>query len=84
MVCVSGAPGTTWCALPGGRGPNAVVHNGATTSRPVPGAAARPSSRAGAAREFVLYAGSLDVRKNVDLVLDARERLRARGAGCHW
>jgi glycosyltransferase involved in cell wall biosynthesis len=29
--------------------------------------------------EYVLYAGSLDVRKNVDLVLDALERLRARG-----
>ncbi|MFP2927685.1 glycosyltransferase family 4 protein [Pyxidicoccus sp. 3LG] len=30
-------------------------------------------------KEYVLYAGSLDVRKNVDLVLDALERLRARG-----
>ncbi|XXF80092.1 glycosyltransferase family 1 protein [Myxococcaceae bacterium GXIMD 01537] len=30
-------------------------------------------------REYVLYAGSLDVRKNVGLVLDALERLRARG-----
>ncbi len=30
-------------------------------------------------RDFVLYAGSLDVRKNVGLVLDALERLRARG-----
>ncbi|WP_223754167.1 glycosyltransferase family 1 protein [Myxococcus sp. RHSTA-1-4] len=30
-------------------------------------------------RDYVLYAGSLDVRKNVDLVLDAMERLRARG-----
>ncbi|MCP3098726.1 glycosyltransferase family 4 protein [Myxococcus sp. K15C18031901] len=30
-------------------------------------------------KEYVLYAGSLDVRKNVDLVLDAVERLRARG-----
>ncbi len=30
-------------------------------------------------REFVLYAGSLDVRKNVSLVLDAVERLQARG-----
>ncbi|WP_239469932.1 glycosyltransferase family 4 protein [Archangium violaceum] len=28
---------------------------------------------------FVLYAGSLDVRKNVGLVLDALERLKARG-----
>jgi glycosyltransferase involved in cell wall biosynthesis len=28
---------------------------------------------------FVLYAGSLDVRKNVSLVLDALERLKARG-----
>lgn len=30
-------------------------------------------------KDFVLYAGSLDVRKNVSLVLDALERLRARG-----
>jgi len=30
-------------------------------------------------RDFVLYAGSLDVRKNVGLVLDALERLRAQG-----
>jgi glycosyltransferase involved in cell wall biosynthesis len=30
-------------------------------------------------KDFVLYAGSLDVRKNVGLVLDALERLRARG-----
>ncbi|MDY7230476.1 glycosyltransferase family 4 protein [Hyalangium rubrum] len=30
-------------------------------------------------KDFVLYAGSLDVRKNVGLVLDAMERLRARG-----
>lgn len=29
--------------------------------------------------EYVLYAGSLDVRKNVSLVLDALERLRAQG-----
>lgn len=30
-------------------------------------------------RDYVLYAGSLDVRKNVALVLDALERLKARG-----
>ncbi|NTX55065.1 glycosyltransferase family 1 protein [Myxococcus sp. CA039A] len=30
-------------------------------------------------KDFVLYAGSLDVRKNVDLVLDAMERLNAQG-----
>ncbi|WP_343073252.1 glycosyltransferase family 4 protein [Pyxidicoccus fallax] len=30
-------------------------------------------------KEYVLYAGSLDVRKNVELVLDAMERLRAQG-----
>jgi glycosyltransferase involved in cell wall biosynthesis len=30
-------------------------------------------------KDFVLYAGSLDVRKNVGLVLDALERLRASG-----
>lgn len=30
-------------------------------------------------KRFVLYAGSLDVRKNVSLVLDALERLKARG-----
>ncbi|RJS15635.1 glycosyltransferase family 1 protein [Corallococcus sp. H22C18031201] len=30
-------------------------------------------------KDFVLYAGSLDVRKNVELVLDALERLQARG-----
>lgn len=30
-------------------------------------------------KDYVLYAGSLDVRKNVALVLDAQERLRARG-----
>lgn len=30
-------------------------------------------------QDFVLYAGSLDVRKNVSLVLDALERLRAQG-----
>jgi glycosyltransferase involved in cell wall biosynthesis len=30
-------------------------------------------------QRFVLYAGSLDVRKNVSLVLDALERLKARG-----
>ncbi|HET9451198.1 MAG TPA: glycosyltransferase family 1 protein [Aggregicoccus sp.] len=42
-------------------------------------------------RDFVLYAGSLDVRKNVGLVLDALERLRAAGrpaslvlAGQRW
>jgi glycosyltransferase involved in cell wall biosynthesis len=42
-------------------------------------------------RDFVLYAGSLDVRKNVGLVLDALERLRDGGrptslvlAGQRW
>jgi glycosyltransferase involved in cell wall biosynthesis len=30
-------------------------------------------------KDYVLYAGSLDVRKNVSLVLDALERLEARG-----
>jgi glycosyltransferase involved in cell wall biosynthesis len=30
-------------------------------------------------KDFVLYAGSLDVRKNVGLVLDALERLHAQG-----
>ncbi len=42
-------------------------------------------------RDYVLYAGSLDVRKNVGLVLDALERLRAAGrpaslvlAGQRW
>ncbi len=30
-------------------------------------------------QRFALYAGSLDVRKNVSLVLDALERLKARG-----
>ncbi|NVI99579.1 glycosyltransferase family 4 protein [Myxococcus sp. AM009] len=42
-------------------------------------------------KEYVLYAGSLDVRKNVDLVLDALELLRPRGrpvslvlAGQRW
>ncbi|RYZ37641.1 MAG: glycosyltransferase family 1 protein [Myxococcaceae bacterium] len=30
-------------------------------------------------KDYVLYAGSLDVRKNVDLVLDAQERLAAQG-----
>jgi len=30
-------------------------------------------------KDYVLYAGSLDVRKNVGLVLDALERLRAQG-----
>jgi glycosyltransferase involved in cell wall biosynthesis len=30
-------------------------------------------------KDYVLYAGSLDVRKNVGLVLDALERLKARG-----
>ena len=30
-------------------------------------------------QRFVLYAGSLDVRKNVSLVLDALERLKAKG-----
>ncbi|QAT83732.1 group 1 glycosyl transferase [Corallococcus coralloides] len=29
--------------------------------------------------DYVLYAGSLDVRKNVELVLEAQERLHARG-----
>ena len=33
----------------------------------------------GLPKDYVLYAGSLDVRKNVDLVLDAQERLAARG-----
>jgi len=42
-------------------------------------------------KRFTLYAGSLDVRKNVSLVLDALERLKARGrpvalvmAGQRW
>jgi glycosyltransferase involved in cell wall biosynthesis len=42
-------------------------------------------------RDYVLYAGSLDVRKNVGLVLDALERLRSAGrpaslvlAGQRW
>jgi glycosyltransferase involved in cell wall biosynthesis len=42
-------------------------------------------------KRFALYAGSLDVRKNVSLVLDALERLKARGrpvalvmAGQRW
>ncbi|MBF5042713.1 glycosyltransferase family 4 protein [Aggregicoccus sp. 17bor-14] len=45
----------------------------------------------GLPQDYVLYAGSLDVRKNVGLVLDALERLRAAGrpaplvlAGQRW
>ncbi|MET0406087.1 MAG: glycosyltransferase family 1 protein [Cystobacter sp.] len=57
----------------------AVVHNGVdhvdrhvSDSRALPDTVSLPS-------RFVLYAGSLDVRKNVGLVLDALERLKARG-----
>jgi glycosyltransferase involved in cell wall biosynthesis len=66
---------------PEAEGKVAVVYNGVDhVDRHVPDAATldllrtlSPPSR------FVLYAGSLDVRKNVGLVLDALERLKARG-----
>ena len=69
-------------ALPRGRGRRPVVHNGVDhVDRGRAGShAARPSCARWRCRsDFVLYAGSLDVRKNVSLVLDALERLRARG-----
>ena len=59
----------------------AVVYNGVDhVERHVPDATTLDFLRTlSLPRRFVLYAGSLDVRKNVGLVLDALERLRARG-----
>lgn len=59
----------------------AVVYNGVDhVDRHVPDTTTRDFLRSLALPErFVLYAGSLDVRKNVGLVLDALERLKARG-----
>lgn len=58
-----------------------VVHNGVDhVDRHVPDATTEDFLRSlSLPRRFVLYAGSLDVRKNVSLVLDALERLKARG-----
>ncbi len=58
-----------------------VVHNGVDhVDRHVPDATTEDSLRAlSLPPRFALYAGSLDVRKNVSLVLDALERLKARG-----
>ncbi|MFY0579379.1 glycosyltransferase family 4 protein [Cystobacter fuscus] len=66
---------------PEAEGRVAVVYNGVDhVDRHVPDAATLDFLRAQSLpSRFVLYAGSLDVRKNVGLVLDALERLKARG-----
>jgi glycosyltransferase involved in cell wall biosynthesis len=58
-----------------------VVHNGVDhVDQHVPDAITEDFLRAlSLPQRFALYAGSLDVRKNVSLVLDALERLKARG-----
>jgi glycosyltransferase involved in cell wall biosynthesis len=82
VVCVSAHTQQALEArFPESVGRTEVVHNG------VDHGVAEPLDATGEAflrslalpRDFVLYAGSLDVRKNVTLVLDALERLRARG-----
>ncbi|MDC0709389.1 glycosyltransferase family 1 protein [Stigmatella sp. ncwal1] len=82
VVCVSASTRKALVArFPETAGRAEVVHNG------VDHVVAEPLDKTGEAlmhtlalpRDFVLYAGSLDVRKNVGLVLDALERLRARG-----
>lgn len=62
----------------------AVVHNGVdhVDAIPAPDAAGEAYLRAlGLPRQFVLYAGALDARKNVEGVLAASERARAAGQG---
>ena len=68
-----------------------VVHNGVDHVRPEAlDAVSRAWLRSlGLPERWVLFAGALDARKNVDLVLDALERLRARAptlvlAGQRW
>jgi len=82
VVCVSGFTRDELLSrFPEAAGRTHVVHNGVdhvgaerldATGEAFVRALALP-------KDFVLYAGSLDVRKNVGLVLDALERLRARG-----
>jgi glycosyltransferase involved in cell wall biosynthesis len=82
VICVSAHTRDELLArFPEVAGRTQVVHNGVdhvdaerldATSDAFVRALALPS-------DYVLYAGSLDVRKNVGLVLDALERLRARG-----
>ena len=68
-------------AFPDARGKTTVVHHG--VDHVDPGALSEDEERfvraLGLPETFALYAGSLDVRKNVDLVLDACERLHDRG-----
>ncbi len=66
---------------PEAEGKVSVAYNGVDhVDRHVPDAASRAALDAlKLPARFALYAGSLDVRKNVGLVLDALERLQARG-----
>jgi glycosyltransferase involved in cell wall biosynthesis len=82
VVCVSACTRDDLLALhPEAADKVSVVHNGVDhVDRHGEDDATRERLRALALPErFVLYAGSLDVRKNVSLVLDGLERLAARG-----
>lgn len=80
VVCVSARTRDDLLALyPEVSGRTEVVHNGVDH---VDGWKVDPTGEAflralSLPKEYVLYAGSLDVRKNVSLVLDALERLQA-------
>lgn len=81
VICVSHATATDLARLhPESRTPVTVVHHGADHAR-VPSDPALDTWLRGLAlpEQFILYAGALDARKNVGLVLDALEQLRRAG-----
>ncbi len=82
IICVSARTRDDLLArFPSAEGKVSVVHNGVDhVATPRLDATGEDFLRSLALPErYVLYAGSLDARKNVGLVLDALERLRARG-----
>jgi glycosyltransferase involved in cell wall biosynthesis len=82
ILCVSGCTRDDLLKRhPEARGKVSVAYNGVDhVDRHVPDAITEAFLRAlSLPQRFALYAGSLDVRKNVSLVLDALERLKARG-----
>jgi len=82
ILCVSACTRDDLLARhPEAEGKVSVVYNGVDhVDRHVPDATTEDFLRTLSLPErYVLYAGSLDVRKNVSLVLDALERLKARG-----
>ncbi|WP_232293712.1 glycosyltransferase family 4 protein [Stigmatella aurantiaca] len=82
LICVSAYTRDELAAhFPETAGRVELVHNGVdhVVAEPLDAAGEALMDTLALPQDFVLYAGSLDVRKNVGLVLDALERLRARG-----